>query len=177
MRSRIGWRSRLSRMRGSTVQFDLGRYDAPLAEIARVEGELGGLTDSDLLRANKGAARYGPPGRDARFCAQRVVRDRARDLAPCTRPAAVRRAGRGQRSLSIRGMLSTCSGEGKTLAAVMPAAWNALGGKGVHVTDVQRLPREARCRVDGTDLPSARIVGRLRAGGDERGGTARCIPC
>ena len=177
MRSRIGWRSRLSRMRGSTVQFDLGRYDAPLAEIARVEGELGGLTDSDLLRQTKAlhdTVRQGATPASVRnewFAIARETSRRALGQRPFDEQVVAALA------IDQGHVVDMQTGEGKTLAAVMPAAWNALGGKGVHVPDVQRLSREARCRVDGTDLPSARIVRRLRAGGDERGGTARCIPC
>ena len=44
------------------------------------------------------------------------------------------------------------TGEGKTLVAVMPMYLNALAGPGRPPGDGQRLPRQARLRVDGADL-------------------------
>ena len=44
------------------------------------------------------------------------------------------------------------TGEGKTLVATLPVYLNALTGDGVHVDHRQRLPGQARLRVDGTSL-------------------------
>ena len=44
------------------------------------------------------------------------------------------------------------TGEGKTLVATLPVYLNALTGKGVHSGNRQRLPRQARQRLDGAPL-------------------------
>ena len=44
------------------------------------------------------------------------------------------------------------TGEGKTLVATLPVYLNALAGQGRACRDRQRLPRQARRRVDGADL-------------------------
>ena len=45
------------------------------------------------------------------------------------------------------------TGEGKTLVAPLAAALNAMSGRVGPRRDRQRLPRQARPAVDGTDLP------------------------
>ena len=98
-------------------------------------------------------------------------------VARVPRPAAVRRAGRSPRSRSIDGhVVEMQTGEGKTLAAVMPAALHALAGRGVARPDVQRLSGAPRRRVDGAGLSTARAVGRLRAAGHDARGTAARLP-
>ena len=57
------------------------------------------------------------------------------------------------------------TGEGKTLVATLPVYLNALAGKRRACRDRQRLPRQARRRVDGPDLRLPRA--------DRRGDRAR----
>ncbi len=52
------------------------------------------------------------------------------------------------------------TGEGKTLVATLPVYLNALAGQGRARRHRQRVPRPARRRVDGPDLPLARPLGR-----------------
>ena len=133
VRNRIGWRQRLARIQGSSVDFDLRDFDGTLADILAQEADLERLQDDDL---------------DARAA---HLRDRAvagHDLDELIVPvyAVAREIARraiGQRPFDVqviaalamhRGMVVEMqTGEGKTLAAVMPAALNALTGRGVHV--------------------------------------------
>jgi preprotein translocase subunit SecA len=133
VRNRIGWRQHLARIQGSSVDFDLRDFDAPLAEITAREADLGELADHDI---------------DARAA---DLRDRARagqDLNELTVPfftVAREIACRtiGQRPFDVQilaalamhrgAVVEMQTGEGKTLAAVLPAALNALTGRGVHV--------------------------------------------
>ena len=69
------------------------------------------------------------------------------------------------------------TGEGKTLAATLPVALNALTGRGSPCGHRQRLSRPSRCRVDGPDLRIPRALGRLHPEPDERcraQGSLRC---
>ena len=133
VRNRIGWRHRLAHMQGSSVDFDLRDFDTAVAEILALESELERLTDDQI---------------DARAA---EVRDRARaghDLNQLAIPlfAMTREIARrtiGQRPFDVQilaalamhrgAIVEMQTGEGKTLAAVMPAALNALTGRGVHV--------------------------------------------
>ena len=133
VRNRIGWRQRLAHIQGSSVDFELSDFDAPLAEIMAQERDLERLADDDI---------------DARAT---DVRDRARarqDLNELAIPlfAITREIARraiGQRPFDVQviaalamhrgAVVEMQTGEGKTLAAVMPAALNALTGRGVHV--------------------------------------------
>ena len=130
---RAGWAHYISRLQGSTVRLDLRRYHAALAAVTALEPAVHALSDADLLRRS------------------RALRDRARagaDRAPTrielfalAREAAVRALGQrpydeqivAALALDERCIVEMQTGEGKTLAAVMPAALNAFGGGGVHV--------------------------------------------
>ena len=110
---------------------DLGAYDEPLDVIDRFGIEMERLVDDDI-RARA-----------------RVLRGRAGDaldLLRCEFFALVREASRrvlGLRPFDVQVLAALAldaghvvemqTGEGKTLAAVMPASLNALTGKGVHV--------------------------------------------
>ena len=48
VRNRIGWRRRLALLGGSPVEHDLRTFDEPLADIARLEDEIAGLSDEQL---------------------------------------------------------------------------------------------------------------------------------
>jgi preprotein translocase subunit SecA len=125
--------SLLSRLRGSTVEFDLRTYTTALAEIAGFEADLRTLSDGALDQAARDLRdriRSGGPPDEVRRRFFAVAREAARRAL-------------GQRPFDeqiIAGLaidqghiVDMQTGEGKTLAAVMPAAWNALGGQGVHV--------------------------------------------
>jgi preprotein translocase subunit SecA len=133
VRNHIGWRQRLARFQGSSIEFDLRRYEAPLADINARADELAALSDEAI---------------DARA---RDLRERVRagagldDIAAPFFALAREIAGRalGQRPFDVQvvaaiamhrgAVVEMQTGEGKTLAAVMPAALNALDGRGVHV--------------------------------------------
>ena len=133
VRNRIGWRQRLARIQGGSVDFDLRDCDAPLANIMAVEGDLERLPDDDI---------------DARAAGLRDRARRGHDLNELAVPlfAVAREIARraiGQRPFDVQviaaiamhrgAVVEMQTGEGKTLAAVMPAALNALTGRGVHV--------------------------------------------
>jgi preprotein translocase subunit SecA len=131
--NRHGWREYLARLQGSPVDFDLARYHAPLTAIAALEDECRSLSDEALLRravALGRSARAGEPRAGLRIPFFALVRE------------ACRRA-LGQRpfdeqivaalALDEGHVVEMQTGEGKTLAAVMPAAFNALAGRSVHV--------------------------------------------
>jgi len=130
---RPGWRQRLDRIRGTPVEYDLRRHAAGLAAINALEPSCSALSDAAVLergRTLRDRARAGEP------------RDRLR--AECF--ALVREAGRralGERAFDEQVVAALAldegrivemqTGEGKTLAAVMPASLNGLLGRGVHV--------------------------------------------
>jgi preprotein translocase subunit SecA len=122
IRNRIGWQQWLGRLQGSPIDLNLLSYDTPLAEINALEAGLTQLSDDEV--------------RDR----ARVVRDRAGFFA-LAREAARRTIGlRPFDEQVVAGLaldrgriVEMQTGEGKTLAAVMPAAFNALTGDGVHV--------------------------------------------
>jgi preprotein translocase subunit SecA len=133
VRNRIGWRQRLARFQGSSIDFDLRSFNAPLADINAREAELANLSDHEIdsraidLRSR---ARAGDDFIDitisffalAREIARRTIGQRPFDVQIVAALAMHRGA-----------VVEMQTGEGKTLAAVMPAALNALTGTGVHV--------------------------------------------
>ena len=158
VRNRIGWRDRLARLRGSAVVLDLSPYDGPLADINRLEDELRCCSDNELAARARAirdrALRVSNPspgsvssrtqsGGDT----PRVGRDRTRlidlrvPLFALARECARRELGLRPFDVQIVAALALDAGnivemetgEGKTLAAVMPVALNALTGHGVHV--------------------------------------------
>ncbi len=130
---RPGLKDYIRRLQGSTVRFDLSRYQAPVAAIAELEREYRSLSDEDMLRrseALRARARSGE-SRDtlrvplfalAREASHRVLGQRPFDVQLI---AAV--------ALDEGQVIEMLTGEGKTLTAVMPAALNALTDRGVHV--------------------------------------------
>ena len=128
---RIGWGQRLARLRGSTVAFDLRPYEQELAAINRLSAEIGTLTDAELESRARGLRRRAGDGLHsirAEFFA--LARDAAR-RAIGLRPFDVQVLA----ALALdRGLIVEMqTGEGKTLAAVLPAALRALTGDGAHV--------------------------------------------
>jgi len=133
IRNPVGWRDRLARLRGSAVQLDLAFCDAPLAAIEALGRGLDQETDEELIargRSLRAEARAGAPleALEARTFA--LVREAARRTLGL-RPFDVQVAA----GLALRRgkVVEMQTGEGKTLAAVMPACLEGLGGAGVHV--------------------------------------------
>jgi preprotein translocase subunit SecA len=133
LRNPIGWRERLAQMRGSSVLLDLGRYDAALREIGALGVEMAELTARDLrarARRAREAAAGGQPLSALRSEFYALARELSRHLLgmrPFDEQVVAALA------MDEGAIVEMQTGEGKTLAAVMPAALNALAGRGVHV--------------------------------------------
>ena len=133
VRNPIGWRQRLARLGGSPVDLDLRAFDEPLADIARLEDEVAGLSDAQItrrgaeLRAGAEAGLALDVLRAPFFALVREAADRTLGLRPFdVQVVAALALARGR-------VVEMQTGEGKTLVAVMPAALHALTGNGVHV--------------------------------------------
>jgi preprotein translocase subunit SecA len=132
VRNAITWRDALARIRGSSVQLALGGFDAHLDAIERHERGVRALSDEALrtrvqaLRAARDA-RPGTAMRDEFFA---LARDAAR-RALGQRPFDVQVV--AALALDRGAVVEMQTGEGKTLTATMPVAWQALGGRGAHV--------------------------------------------
>jgi preprotein translocase subunit SecA len=133
IRNRIGWHQWLERAQGSPVDLYLRAYDAPLAEINELAAGLTTLSDDDIRDRAAALRRRAREGE--RLDALRV------ESFALVREAAHRTIGLRPFDVQViaglaldRGrVVEMQTGEGKTLAAVMPAALNALTGDGVHV--------------------------------------------
>jgi preprotein translocase subunit SecA len=127
------WRDRLAQMRGSSVLLDLTRYDAPLREIEALGAGMAALTVADLrarARRAREAAAGGRPLPALRAELYALARELSRHLLgmrPFDEQVVAALA------MDEGAIVEMQTGEGKTLAAVMPAALNALTGRGVHV--------------------------------------------
>ncbi len=121
------------RLQGSTVRFDLSRYEPELIAIADLEDGCRKLSDPDILqrgRALHARALAGEPLAALRVHLFALAREASRRVL-------------GQRPFDeqiVAGLVldgghvvEMLTGEGKTLAAVLPAALNALTDRGVHV--------------------------------------------
>jgi preprotein translocase subunit SecA len=128
-----GWRQTVGRLRGTSVRFDLRRYLAPLTEIGALEDAAMRLTDTEIERRSqelRHLARTGEPLVTLRGPLYALAREAARRIL-------------GQRpfdeqivaalALDEGHVVEMATGEGKTLAAVMPASINAFADRGVHV--------------------------------------------
>jgi len=127
------WRQWLGRLRGEPLRTDLRPYQRLLDRINRREAELLPLSDGNLQTlagALREWARQGEPLDGLRIEFFALVREVAR-----------RRL--GQRPFDVQVVAGLAlhegrvvemqTGEGKTLAAVAPAALNALTGRGAHI--------------------------------------------
>ncbi len=133
IRNRVGWRERLGRLQGVPVVFDLRRYDEELEAINRLEREIQPFSDDELTRrarALRVQATDGSPLDSIRNDSFAVIREIARRTIGL-RPFDVQIV--AALALDRGAVVEMQTGEGKTLAAVMPAALNALTGRGVHV--------------------------------------------
>ena len=159
--NRIGWRQRLARYQGLPVTLDLRMYDEALGEINQLGAGVRQLSDEALVaRAHEIRARAmaGTRLEDLRSAFFALVREaswRAIRLRPFDVQVVAALALDGRRIVEMQ------TGEGKTLAAVMPVALNALR-TGRSRPDLQRLPGAAGRRVDGPDLPDGGALCRLR---------------
>jgi len=133
VRNPVGFRRRLASLRGSPVQFDLSPYDRPLAEIASLEGDLQTKSDEGLRALADGLRAEARSGVDLAAVRSRLyalAREGARrtlGLRPFDEQVVAALALDGPHVIEME------TGEGKTLAAVLPAALHALTGRGVHV--------------------------------------------
>jgi preprotein translocase subunit SecA len=136
VRNRVGWRDRLARLRGTPVERDLSSYDAALAEINRLEAQLASLDDAELesrARALRDRVNGGVSLDEVRPLLFAIARETSRrELGQ--RPFDVQVV--AALALDRGAVVEMPTGEGKTLAAVMPAALNGLTGRGVHVLTV-----------------------------------------
>ena len=132
----VGWRQRLARLRGSAVAFDLSAFDRPLDAINALAAETAALSDQELegrARALRQQIRAGTRLGDVRvpfFALTREAAHRVLGLRPFDIQLVAALA------MDQGAVVEMQTGEGKTLAAVMPAALNAFAGTGVHVLTV-----------------------------------------
>jgi preprotein translocase subunit SecA len=130
---RARWQRLLERLQGSPVLYDVDRYAPALARINALGVELRRLSDGALQQRGaelRARARAGEPRRALRDACYALVREAAtRTLGQRPFDTQVLAA----LALDDEHVVEMQTGEGKTLAAVMPAALNALGGLGVHV--------------------------------------------
>jgi len=131
--NRPGWKHYIHRLQGSTVRFDLSSYESPVAAIAELESACRTLSDQEILgrsRALHASARSGEPRAALRASLFALAREASRRVL-------------GQRpfdeqlvaalAMDDGHVVEMQTGEGKTLAAVMPAALNAFTDRGVHI--------------------------------------------
>ncbi len=131
--NRPGWRHYLDRLQGSTVRFDLRCHASEVDAVAALDNACRELPDQEILdraRALHTRARAGTPRDALRASLFALAREASRRVL-------------GQRpfdeqiiaalALDAGHVVEMATGEGKTLAAVMPAALNAFTDRGVHV--------------------------------------------
>jgi preprotein translocase subunit SecA len=133
IRNRIGWQQWLGRLQGSPIDLNLLTYDEPLREINEREAALTPISDDDLrerARALRRRAGAGEPLDALRVDLFALARESARrtlNLRPFDEQVIAGLA------LDRGRIVEMQTGEGKTLAAVMPVTLNALTGDGAHV--------------------------------------------
>ncbi|MBI3862532.1 MAG: accessory Sec system translocase SecA2 [Planctomycetia bacterium] len=123
----------LTRLRSGAIELSTGRYDRQVAAIAAREQEFAALTDDGLKQrstALRERIRVGTSSNDLVIDAFALIKEIARrtvGMFPYDVQvlAAV--------AIHDRKLVEMQTGEGKTLAAVLPAALAAFQGRGVHV--------------------------------------------
>jgi preprotein translocase subunit SecA len=131
--SRIG--RKVDRLRGRKIEYDLKPYERILDEINFKEKELGLKTAGDALIKQRSM----DLGESAR--AGRSPDDLLPEAFAIAREASARALGMRHFDVQVIAgialhqgcLVEMLTGEGKTLAAVLPGYLNALGGLGVHV--------------------------------------------
>ena len=130
-RVRVTWRQRLARMQGVPVTFDMGPYEAPLAEVARFGAGIERLSDREIETRARAFREQGTASlesiRAEFFALAREASRRVLGMTPFDEQVLAALA------LDAGHIVEMQTGEGKTLAAVMPAALRALAGQGAHV--------------------------------------------
>jgi preprotein translocase subunit SecA len=173
-----GWRQRLAHLQGSPVTFDLRAYNQELAEINRLGIDIERLSDGEIearahelreqagarIRAvnpDRGSPTFGAERRGASLESIRaaffaLARDASRRVLGL-RPFNVQVL--AAIALDCGHIVEMQTGEGKTLAAVMPASLRALTGQGVHILtfndylarrDAEWMDRPTRCSDSGS---------------------------
>jgi preprotein translocase subunit SecA len=130
---RPGWKRLLDRLQGAPVRYDVDRYAPAIDRIAALEATLRPLADDDLQQRAvhlHARARDGEPRAALRETCYTLVREAARRTLH-QRPFDTQVL--AALALDDEHVIEMQTGEGKTLAAVMPAVLNALDGLGVHV--------------------------------------------
>ena len=131
IRNEIGWRHRLAHFQGSAISLDLRRYDEPLAAIDRHGARLEHLSDREIETCARARRRQPDAACDSMraefFALVREASRRVLGLRPFDEQVLAAIA------LDRGHIVEMQTGEGKTLAAVMPAALRALTGHGAHV--------------------------------------------
>jgi preprotein translocase subunit SecA len=131
--SRLAWKQFIRRIQGSTIRVDLGRYEPLVAAIADFEREVRALSDEEILRRSQALhdrARAGEPltaVRTSLYALARQASHRVLGQRPFDEQIVAALA------LDDGAVVEMLTGEGKTLAAVMPAALNAFADRGVHI--------------------------------------------
>ncbi len=124
-------RRALLKLRGAPIEYDLGAYQRALERIDAID--VSGLTDSAITEEAgrlRRRAQDGEPLDDLMPAAYALAREAcARRLG--LRPFDVQMMAAA--ALHEGRVAQMATGEGKTLAAVLPAALNALSGRGAHV--------------------------------------------
>jgi preprotein translocase subunit SecA len=126
-------RQGIGRLQGTSVRFDLSDYAAATAAVADLEKELRGLSDQEIQRRGQDLhdrARAGADRSVLRAPSFALTREASRRVLG-ERPF-VEQVIAGL-ALDAGHVVEMQTGEGKTLAAVMPAALNAFADRGVHV--------------------------------------------
>jgi preprotein translocase subunit SecA len=138
------WKHYIRNLQGSSVRFDVSRYQSSLAGINELEPAISELSDDEILRRGmdlQRRARTGEPGLPECLDGVPSSETLRGECFALVREAARRALGQrpfDEQVLAALAMheghvVEMQTGEGKTLAAVMPAALNALTGRGVHV--------------------------------------------
>jgi preprotein translocase subunit SecA len=119
-------RRRIAEWRGTAIEHDLSEYRAILAEINRLERKM----EKCDLRAVSRDLRQRKPTAELLIEAYALVREASRRVLG-QRPFDVQVL--GAIAMQDGKVVEMQTGEGKTLAAVMPTYLNALNGRGAHV--------------------------------------------
>jgi preprotein translocase subunit SecA len=133
IRNSISFRQRLESLRGSNIERDLRAYDAPLVAINALEEEGTAYSDAEILARSQALRREANEGRtlDELLIPAFALAREAAHRAVGLRPYAVQVV--AALALHQGSVVEMETGEGKTLAAVLPAYLNALTGHGVHI--------------------------------------------
>jgi preprotein translocase subunit SecA len=123
-------RRRIAAWRGTTIEHDLGEYETILAEINGLEGTMAKADLQATSRDLRDRAVNGATTAELLIEAYALVREASRRILG-QRPFDVQVL--GAIAMQDGKVVEMQTGEGKTLAAVMPAYLNALHGRGAHV--------------------------------------------